>query len=304
MSSTYIKGLVSVIMPTYKRSDMLSRAIESVLSQTYSNLELILVNDNDPGDSYTKDLMQRIEKYQNDKRFIFLNQEAHINGAVARNFGIKNARGEYIAFLDDDDWWQPNKISVQVNTLEKLDNTWGGVSCKYTLFDDYGNIVGKTIKYADGYIYKDILYLLSDVATGTILLRREMFDQTRYFDEKLLRHQDLQLLVDFTKKFKLKEVDQYLHCVDISDTRNRPDPQKLIKYKQAFFMSIADTMDCLRRFERKSVYAIHDFELGYVYFRNRQFRKGLCCSLKVLCHPYALFIAVKKIRIKLMTKQK
>ena len=94
----YIDGLVSVVMPTYKRSEKLFRAIDSVLNQSYRNLELLLVNDNDPNDDNTKLLKKRVEKYKNDPIFHLILQERHINGAVARNVGINNAKGEYIAF--------------------------------------------------------------------------------------------------------------------------------------------------------------------------------------------------------------
>lgn len=295
----YENGLVSVIMPTYKRSEMLSRAIESVLAQTYTNLELLLVNDNEPDDDYTKELQQRVTVYNSDSRFKLILQEKHVNGAVARNVGIRQAKGEYIAFLDDDDWWEPNKIEEQVKELSKLDESWGGVSCKFTQYDKNGNIIGKSEKYPDGYIYKDILYLLSDVATGTLLLRRVAFDKTRYFDEKLLRHQDLQLLVDFTSKYKLKEVNQHLHCVDVSDAQNRPDPEKLIGHKRAFFNSINLILETLTKSERQCVFALHKFELGYICLKSRDYKKAVkyCCA--VFCSPKAFILAVKKVHIKL-----
>ena len=148
----YVEGLVSVIMPTYKRSEKLLRAIDSVLNQTYKNLELLLVNDNEPFDEYTELLKKRVEKYSNDERFHLILQDKHINGAVARNVGIRQARGQYIAFLDDDDWWELNKLEEQVKELKSLDDSWGAVSCKFTLYDQNGNVIGKTKKYRDGYI--------------------------------------------------------------------------------------------------------------------------------------------------------
>lgn len=295
----YVTGLVSVVMPTYKRSDMLIRAVTSVLNQTYQDIELLLVNDNEPNDEYTSELVARIQIFNADPRFHFVMQDKHINGAVARNVGIRKAIGEYIAFLDDDDWWEPNKIEEQVKTLQELDDTWGGVSCKFRLYDHDGNVVGKTQKYEDGYIYKDILYLLSDVATGTLLLRRKAFDKTRYFDEKLLRHQDLQLLVDFTSLYKLKEVDKYLHCVDVSDTRNRPNPEKLIHYKEAFFASIKPVMDSLTRQEVKCVYAMHKFELGYVCLKNHDLKNGIRYCSAVFSSPMAIKKAFKKTHMKI-----
>ena len=298
----YVEGLVSVIMPTYKRSEMLSRAIESILSQSYTNLELLLINDNEPDDEYTNDLIGRIEKYLSDPRFKLVMQQRHTNGAVARNLGIKQAKGEFIAFLDDDDWWEKDKIKQQVRVLRSLDDTWGGVSCKFTLYDQNGAVIGRTSKYNDGYIYKDILNLISDVATGTLLLRHSALDDAGYFDESLLRHQDLQLLVNFTSKYKLMEVDKYLHCVDVSDAQNRPNPEKMIRQKEAFFKSIQVVMNSLTVSERNCVYAMHRFELGYVYLKQGTMSKGLYCCAKVFCSPRVLLLAIKKVWLKIQQK--
>ena len=298
----YIEGLVSVIMPTYKRSEKLIRAIDSVLNQTYKNLELLLINDNEPYDIYTKQLKERVEKYSNDSRFHLIIQEKHINGAVARNVGIRQAKGQYIAFLDDDDWWEKNKLEEQVKTLKSLDDSWGAVSCKFTLYDQNRNIIGKTKKYRDGYIYKDILNLMSDVATGTLLLRHDYLDTTRCFDENLLRHQDLQLLVEFTSKYKLKEVDQYLHCVDVSDTQNRPNSQNLIKYKKAFFKSIKQVMDSLSIRERKCIYAMHKYEVGYVCLKSGDKIQGMAYCKAVLKSPKACRLALKKTILKIVQR--
>lgn len=297
---SYIRGLVSVIMPTYRRSDKLIRAIDSVLNQTYTNLELLLINDNEPDDKYTEELKKRIERYTVDKRFRLIMQNKHINGAVARNIGIKRATGEFIAFLDDDDWWEQNKLEEQVKMLKSLDDTWGAVSCKYTLYNQNGDVIGRTKKYRDGYIYKDILNLMSDVATGTLLLRHDYFDTTRYFDENLLRHQDLQLLVEFTSKYKLKEVNQYLHCVDVSDTQNRPDVHKLIQYKKTFFKSIKPIMDSLNDKERKCVYAMHKYELGYVCLKSGYMIQGFVYCKAVLKSSKACRLALKKTILKII----
>jgi len=174
------------------------------------------------------------------------------------------------------------------------------VSCKFTLYDQNGNVIGKTKKYRDGYIYKDILNLMSDVATGTLLIRHDYFDTTRYFDENLLRHQDLQLLVDFTSKYKLKEVNQYLHCVDVSDTQNRPDAHKLIQYKKAFFRSIKPVMASLSEKERKCIYAMHKYELGYVCLKNGEKRQGLGYCKAVLSSPKACRLALQKTIVKII----
>ena len=95
----YDAGLVSVIIPTYKRADKLMRAVNSVCSQTYKNIEVLVVNDNENDDQYTLALQQMFASVT-DPRVRLVFQPKHINGAAARNAGIRQARGEYIAFLD------------------------------------------------------------------------------------------------------------------------------------------------------------------------------------------------------------
>lgn len=302
-NNNYIDGLVSVIVPTYKRSEKLPRAIESILSQTYKNIELFVVNDNEPSDEYTHYVKDVTKKYNNDSRFHLIIQERHVNGAVARNVAIRQAHGEYIAFLDDDDWWKPNKIEVQVKALSALDETWGGVSCKFTLFDKEGNVIGRTKKYRDGYIYKDILSLYSDVATGTILLRHKALDETGYFDEKLLRNQDIQLLAQFTYRYKLKEVDEYLHCVDISDNQNRVvTEEKFLNVRRALYMSLKDIIESLSKSEFRCIDAMRDLEMGYVLVLQRQYLKGMKYILSVLRSPSALILAFKKLMSRIELK--
>lgn len=295
MNSNYIKGLVSVVMPTYKRFDKLPRAIESVLNQTYSTLELLLVNDNDPDDKFTEYVKEISKKYLSDTRFKLILQDKHINGAVARNIAINHAKGEYIAFLDDDDWWEHNKLEEQVKTLNNLDNSWGGVSCKFKLYDINLNIIGKTRKYRDGYIYKDILFLQSDVATSTLLLRRSALDETGYFDEKLLRNQDLQLLVFFTYKYKLMEVDKYLHCVDVSDAQNRPSGDKAVSVVNNFFKSVKPILDTLTPSELRTVKAIRNIEIAFVYFKECRYMMAMKYFIKVLKSPKAFHLSILKL---------
>lgn len=295
MENQYTKGLVSIVTPTYKRSEKLPRAIESILSQTYRDIELFVVNDNEPEDEFTQYVKDITAKYNSDPRFHLIIQKKHINGAVARNVAIRQAKGEYIAFLDDDDWWEPNKIEEQVKELSQLDDSWGGVSCKFTFYDAQGNVIGKTRKYRDGNIYKDILYLQSDVATSTLLLRREALDDAGYFDEKLLRNQDLQLLVFFTYKYKLKEVDQYLHCVDVSDAQNRANGDRAIEVKNRFYESVKPILDTLTSSEYRCMDAMRNLEIAFLYFKEGKRGNGIKYLLKVAKSPKAMWLTIKKI---------
>ena len=300
----YQEGLVSVVVPTYKRLEKLPRAIESILSQTYKDIELFVVNDNEPEDKYTQYVKLITNRYASDPRFHLIIQDRHINGAVARNIAIRQACGEFIAFLDDDDWWEPNKIEEQLKVLFTLDESWGGVSCKFRFYNEKGNVVGQTYKYNDGMIYKDIIYMYTEVATGTLLLKRKALDESGYFDETLLRSQDIQLLTNFTFKYKLKEVDQYLHCADCSDSQNRLfDEEQYLSVLKAYLKSIEPIFNTLAKSEKKCALHMRYFTLGFILIRNKKFFRGIRYLLPMLTNPLSIYMAMKIVMRKMKEKR-
>jgi len=116
MMEKYIEGLVSVVIPTYKQSKLLHRAIDSILNKTYRKIEILVVNDNEPEDEFTEKVKIVISSIKDDRLKLVL-QDRHINSAAARNAGIRAACGGYVAFLDDDDYWHKLKIEKQVEML-------------------------------------------------------------------------------------------------------------------------------------------------------------------------------------------
>lgn len=107
--------LVSVIMPTYGRSEYLPRAISSVLSQTHYNLELVVINDNISDSEEDKRTQAVINSFRTDGRVVCIKTTGKTGGGAARNQGLKACHGDYIAFLDDDDRYLPDKIEKQLD---------------------------------------------------------------------------------------------------------------------------------------------------------------------------------------------
>lgn len=294
----YEKGLVSVVIPTYKRSELLQKAIDSVLNQTYKNIQLIVVNDNIIGDEYSQELYKLIENIHDD-RLIFLEQEKHINGAAARNVGIRRATGEYIAFQDDDDYWEPEKIERQVALLSSLDETWGAVSCLVRFFS-HEKLTFCSLPHPEGSILMDILDRRTALETGALLIRREALDDSGYFDEALMRHQDLQIFARLTAKYKVKLDKAYLHNRENKDAQNRPSAEKLQAIKDAYFASISDIMDSLTPTQRKRVKIMHDFECAYVFFRSGKKADGLKKALGIFRSPVTLYLAAERVVVRLL----
>ena len=297
----YQEGLVSVIIPTYKRADKLLRAINSVCQQTYENLQILVVNDNEKNDEFSKELYSLMGTIE-DQRVLLIEQEKHINGAAARNVGIKSATGEFIAFLDDDDVWAPAKIERQLNALSKLGKEYGGVSTLFYSFLDK-DVILESIPYKDGYIWEDILYRRCDVTTCSVLLRHSALDDAGYFDESLSRHQEIQLLSFFCKKYKIFLLREYLLYVDAWG-ENNPKPERFIKIKQDFFNAVKPLTSDMPKSHIQTMYAFHKFEVAYVYYSAHQYMSSLKYLLPLLFVLRAMYLAVERVVISMKSKNK
>ena len=131
------KPTVSIIIPTYNRAHLIDRSIQSVLNQTYQDFELIVVDDGSTDN--TEDIIRQFQ--EKDKRIKYIKHDKNKGGSAARNTGIKNSRGEYIAFQDSDDEWFPEKLEKQIEIIECTDPKVGIV------YSDMFKIYNKNIKY-------------------------------------------------------------------------------------------------------------------------------------------------------------
>lgn len=270
------------------------RAIKSVLDQTYKNLELIVVNDNGDDGWFTpvvRDVVGSFSKI--DGRVRLLEPSVHKNGAFARNRGVKASSGELLAFLDDDDWWEPEKIARQVEAFASLSDEWGVVSCRVKRYRG-DELISVLPKHPDGHVYKDIMLIVSDFATGTLMVRRSLFDEVGGFDENLVRHQDLQLLIELTYRKKLMQLDEPLYCCDVSDDQNRLGPNDLVEAKRALFESVANVYSSLRSSEKLAVAAAHRAEVGRIRVKNGEALKGAFDILGLLIAPEAFVKTIEK----------
>lgn len=199
--------LVSIIIPTYKRPNYLGNAIDSALNQTYQNIEIIVVDDNDPQSKERIETEQVMFKYKENKYVKYIKHIQNSNGSVARNTGILNSKGKYICFLDDDDEFKKDKVLKQVEKMESLDNSWG--AC-YVQFDRIksGKLYDKGIENEEGYLMKSILLGQLYISSGSnIMVRRDVIDEVGGFNPKLKRKQDLYFLCKIAEKYKIASIE-------------------------------------------------------------------------------------------------
>jgi len=147
--------LVSVVIPTYGRSHLLERAIGSVLSQTYDNLEIIVVDDNDSTSEHRIHTENVLQIYLENDQITYLKHKKNSGGSVARNTGIKASSGEYVALLDDDDEWFPEKIEKQITYFKSLVKNVGVIYCSYILEEYDGD--KEYIRSEKGDLTKELL---------------------------------------------------------------------------------------------------------------------------------------------------
>ncbi len=121
-----MSDLVSIIMPSYNTGRFITQSIESVLSQSYSNWELIIVDDCSHDDTD-----EIVKTFQSDQRIKYLKNEKNSGAAVSRNRALREAKGKWVAFLDSDDLWRPEKLEKQVSFMER-----NGYSFSYTSYSE------------------------------------------------------------------------------------------------------------------------------------------------------------------------
>ncbi len=209
--------LVSVIIPTYKRSFRLAIAVDSVLNQTYKNIEIIVVDDNND-DQYKVQTRQELDEYISNKKIRYISHEINRGGCVARNTGGFEAKGNFIAFLDDDDFYEPNKIEEQLNFLNQNKSLDACICSMYRVDEDNISIVSRE-NDARGSTLKEAL-LDGNVFTSMIFIKRDLFIKLGGFSE-IPRYQDrffhLKFLLSGHKLGVLNK--QLLTLVEHSETR-------------------------------------------------------------------------------------
>jgi len=185
---------VSVIIPTYDRADLIERAVQSVLEQTLNDLECLVVDDGSTDE--TVSVVNSID----DDRVTVIEHGENGGAAAARNVGIEMASGEYLAFLDDDDVWRPEKLAKQITLLQSTPDTVGLVYCWMDYHDDDGNIVTAYRPELRGDIFLDVLDKQRIGNSSTLVVPASVVNDVGGFDESILRGDD----GDFIRRIALE----------------------------------------------------------------------------------------------------
>ena len=194
---------VSIIVPTFNRGRILPRAIASVLNQTFRDYELIIVDD-----ASTDDTGEIVRGYS-DERIRYIRHERNQGAPAARNTGLRQAKGEYVAFLDSDNEWLPEKLHRQLELFQTVGSAVGVVYANNKVVDETSNTETEWAFGLKGNLYKEFLQRpFMDFITP--LVRRECFDKIGLMDERVPSYQEWDTFLRISRYFEFDFVPEVL----------------------------------------------------------------------------------------------
>lgn len=258
--------LVSVIITTFKRSDMLKRAVLSVINQDYANIEIIVVDDNDP-DSQYRILTERVMSGLSESyKLTYLKHSKNMNGSAARNTGIHGASGEFVCFLDDDDTYRPEKVRLQVDFL--LAHTeYNAVYCGWEKDS-------KTVKPTkSGDLTFELLSGTDLIYTNVIMMKRDIAIGFGGWDVTFRRNQEAAFLLRYFRQgHKIGVVSEVLVDFDSSDRSNASKPkqnEKDFEYFLSVHEDLIDTCEKISTGRKNQIYSYRYRGVLLSYLKNK-----------------------------------
>jgi glycosyltransferase involved in cell wall biosynthesis len=282
------KPLISVIIPTYNSASFVAQSVESVLQQTYENIEIIVVDDGS-----TDGTEAVLAPYKDRVRYI---KKANGGPSGARNLGITEAKGEFIAFQDADDIWLPEKAALQVEHFRQNPH-FGVVFTGSVRFNENGLLdsnIRKGYTVPTGMVF-DRLLTEHFVAMPSVMVRRSCLDEVGLFEETLIGNEDFNLYLRLARKYAFGFVNQVLvririHKNNLSDNLEQMCEDEIKNLEQIALM-FPDAQIPKRKLSA-GIYA----RFGKYYFSQQRFDKASACFQKafrlspLLVHTWPLWM--------------
>lgn len=283
-----MQQLVSIIIPTYKGSDKICSAVDSVLKQTYENIEIIVVDDNGRGTDEQKLTENKMQKYCDNDKVKYLTHEFNINGSAARNTGIRASKGEFLGFLDDDDVFLPKKTEMEVALFNSLDESYGMV---YGSFVEHMNENYSRTLLADNTDNFLFRYLCNEIiaCSSTVMIRRAVLEKVIEWDESFKRHQDLEFFARVASNYKVACVQEL--CIEkFKLDRNMPKGKTYEEYRMHYLNKMSGIIQGFTPKQQKYLYNIHYTEIGKCYLKEKDIRAALKWAKKTSNFPKTLWV--------------
>ncbi|MCW4005719.1 MAG: glycosyltransferase family 2 protein [Candidatus Bathyarchaeota archaeon] len=203
--------VVSVVIPTCNRANLLRRALDSVFAQTFTDFEILVVDDG------STDNTEQVVRQYDDPCVTYFRNKTKRGANFSRNTGISHSKGTFIAFLDDDDEWLPTKLEKQLAVFKQGNDSLGAV---YTGFEmvTYDNRRVKSLPKYNGKIFHKLLEYNYVGTTSTVMVKKHVLVEINGFDEVLPSSQDWDLWLRIAKRYEFDFVPEIL--INYYITRN------------------------------------------------------------------------------------
>lgn len=196
---------VSVIIPTYNRASLIEKPIKSILAQTFQDFEIVVVDD------CSTDNTEEVVKAFNDRRINYFRHQKNQGAGVSRNTGIANSASKYVAFLDSDDEWLPEKLEKQVTLFQNSNAEVGMVYTWLCNINDSGEVMSVSGSRHRGFIKDDLLYSNFVGTPSTVMLKRECLEKVGGFDPAMLTFvEDLDLWIRIATHYQVEVIPEVL----------------------------------------------------------------------------------------------
>jgi glycosyltransferase involved in cell wall biosynthesis len=207
---------VSIVIPTYNRAGVIGKPIQSILNQTFQDFEIIVVDD-----CSNDDTEQMLASY-NDPRIRYIRHQTNSGAAIARNTGIDSSTGEYIAFLDSDDQWLPEKLAKQLNLFQECSSEVGFIYTGFAAVDECDRVKRIISSNHRGSLSDRLLYSNFIGTPSTVMVKREYLQQVRGFDPNMPSFiEDMDLWLRLSEQCQFEVIPEVLTRYASSDAGDR-----------------------------------------------------------------------------------
>lgn len=284
-------SLVSIIIPTYKNCDKLPIAIDSALNQSYKNIEVIVVDDNHPDSDYRLETEKIISRYS-DSRLKYIQNIVNSERSASRNNGVNASEGDYIVFLDNDDYIFPEKIESQLKCLESKDSSYAICYSRYIRTLN-GKVVWRSSEQKEGDgLFTEFLSRNMPIHPGSnLMIRKDAFKLTNGFKTSMNYNEDIDLLLQlFSLGYKIAYCDVLGLNVMLHDHGPSFDFWKIT---EDYMCVEKEYIDALNHKEKIKFMKLIGLQLIKFYLRKnfkkameakRKFKVSLLDMLKYACY--------------------
>lgn len=268
---------VSVVIPVYNREKTISYCLESVLKQTFPAFEIIVIDDNSTDDTV------KIVKSITDKRIHLITMPSNKGAQAARNMGIKLATGNYIAFLDSDDEWLPEKLEVQVREIVNLKKPCIVHCDAWVVIEEKNEKKLFNVHKLNGYIYKELLTGPGPLYS-CLLAPKECFEKIGFLDENVPSYQEWDTSIALARLYEFIFIDKPLIIYHLHE--GETISKDIVKEADGWRYIVEKYKDAITNNIGKRALAKHYSQIGMLYYKAGDFARARIYFYKALREDY------------------